>query len=480
MRINSTNLIQIGKEKSLRNDCVYQNLASKRYASDEEYYTFDELFSVTEDKISYDDINGEFRYCQIGDVGKDGVACPVVLNFDNRNLLDDNYYKKIEKGDIMGVDVNDILISFLLPQDPTILGKFMRIREDDKDIFFSTAFLRLKAKKCPQILYYCLQSLFYNDMVSIARIRKGYTGYATLSKDDLKDMRFSKKIIDTIFDNQEQLSDFITNKEREIDSLNDSIITAQEIIDEIFKREFSFDYDTFEKIKMHKTYISKQSFFSNNPDLRFSVKYHRPAGDFVMKQLTGITDKKIKHFLAEPIVLGASVSPKDYDENGEFSYISMATIKTWTFDAESASTVADGFSDTKLAKTVKKDDIILARSGEGTIGKVAIINDEDIQGIFADFTMRIRLKNYKPTFAYYYFRTTYFQYLIEIFKKGLGNNTNIFPIVIQEFPIPNISLDDQKRIVDEIQAEIAKQEEVKNRIADLRKQIVDISIEAIK
>ncbi len=480
MRVNSTNLIQISKEKSLRNDCVYQNLASKRYSSDEEYYTFDELFNVTENKISYDDISGEFRYCQIGDVGKNGVAYPVELNFDNRNLLDDNYYKKIEKGDIMGVDENDILISFLLPQDPSILGKFIRIRENYKDIYFSTAFLRLKAKKCPHILYYCLQSLFYNDMVSIARIRKGYTGYATLSKDDLKDMRFSKKIIDTILDNQEQLSDFITNKEIEINSLNDSTITTQEIIDEIFKREFSFDYDTFEKFKTQKTYVSKQSIFSNNPDLRFSAKYHRPAGDFVMKQLIGITDRKIKHFLAEPIVLGASVSPKDYDENGEFLYISMATIRTWTFDADSASTVADGYSNTKLAKTVQKDDIILARSGEGTIGKVAIINDDDIQGIFADFTMRIRLKDYNPTFAYYYFRTTYFQYLIEIFKKGLGNNTNIFPIVIQEFPIPNISLDDQKCIIDEIQDEIAKQEEVKNRIADLRKQIININIESIK
>jgi type I restriction enzyme S subunit len=88
----------------------------------------------------------------------------------------------------------------------------------------------------------------------------------------------------------------------------------------------------------------------------------------------------------------------------------------------------------------------MARSGEGTIGKVAEIM-EDYNDIFADFTMRIRLKNYNTTFAYFYFRTTYFQYLVEVNKKGLGNNTNIFPNIIQEFPIPDIDIDEQENIL---------------------------------
>ncbi|HBL84730.1 MAG: hypothetical protein A2Y17_01935 [Clostridiales bacterium GWF2_38_85] len=198
-----------------------------------------------------------------------------------------------------------------------------------------------------------------------------------------------------------------------------------------------------------------------------------------MSQITDLTDKKIKHFLAEPIVLGASVSLRDYSDDGEFYYISMATIKNWSFDSESASIVSIDYSSAKQAKTVRKDDIILARSGEGTIGKVALIQDEDIQGIFADFTMRIRLKDYNPEFAYYYFRTSYFQYLIEVYKKGLGNNTNIFPIVIQEFPILDISLDEQQRIVDEIYALIETQNVTKTKIAKLRAQIDTIIEETI-
>lgn len=156
----------------------------------------------------------------------------------------------------------------------------------------------------------------------------------------------------------------------------------------------------------------------------------------------------------------------------------MATIKNWKFDLESAGTVSKEYSDSKQAKTVRKNDIILARSGEGTIGKVALIDDDELQGVFADFTMRIRLKDYNPEFAYYYFRTTYFQYLVEIYKKGLGNNTNIFPIVVREFPMLDISPEEQQRIVDKIHAEIAKQDEIKQQIESLRGQI-DVMIQDV-
>lgn len=266
--------------------------------------------------------------------------------------------------------------------------------------------------------------------------------------------------------------------EEQIQNYFSCVNNVQEIINKVFAKEFGFDYTRFLELKRNKFNVIQLSAFADNPDLRFSAKFHRDAGKFVMKQLTDITEKKIKHYLAEPIVLGASISPNNYSDDGEYQYISMATIKNWKFDSESANYVSKQYSDSKAAKTVRKNDIILARSGEGTIGKVALI-DDSVNGVFADFTMRIRLKDYNPEFAYYYFRTSYFQYLIEIYKKGLGNNTNIFPIVIQEFPLIDISLDEQQRIVNEIHAEIAKQEEIKSKIADLRNQIDSIIEEAI-
>lgn len=240
---------------------------------------------------------------------------------------------------------------------------------------------------------------------------------------------------------------------------------------DVIVRDANGDAFLFIEVKNQEEYTCGLSIFSNNPDLRFSAKFHRESGSYVMGQLMEITKKKIKHYTSEPIVLGASISPGDYSDDGELYYISMATIKGWQFNSEGANTVSKSYSDSKIDKTVRKNDIILARSGEGTIGKLALINDESTQGVFADFTMRIRLKDYLPEFAYYYFRTSYFQYLIEIYKKGLGNNTNIFPVVIQEFPMIDIPIDEQQRIVEEIHSEIAKQGDIKAKIAKLRAQI---------
>lgn len=259
--------------------------------------------------------------------------------------------------------------------------------------------------------------------------------------------------------------------EKQISDLKGNIKDIQGIVDEVFQKEFHFDYAKFYQLKEIKNFSYSLSSFSLNPDLRFSAKFHRPAGDFVMQELLKVTSKKFKHFLSESIILGASISPSDYDENGDCYYLSMATIKNWTFEKESAQTVSNNYYKANHEKTVKRGDILLARSGEGTIGKVALIESDDVQAVFADFTMRIRLKDYNPKFAYYYMRSAYFQYLVEIYKKGLGNNTNIFPMVVREFPLIDIPIAEQQRIVDEIQAEIDKQNEIKNQISTLRMEI---------
>ncbi|HEX9959676.1 MAG TPA: restriction endonuclease subunit S, partial [Pyrinomonadaceae bacterium] len=251
--------------------------------------------------------------------------------------------------------------------------------------------------------------------------------------------------------------------EREIENLQAQIGAPTEPINRVFAREFGFDIERFEELKQQKTFSLTLEDFSANQDLRFSAKFHRPAAKFVESQLRGITDKSIIDFLAEDIVLGASVSPDDYDDNGEFYYVAMSSIKSWSFEEDNSRLVSDAYSERNKSKSVNESDIIIARSGEGTIGKVALIED-DVKGIFADFTMRIRLKDYNAKFAYYYFRTEYFQYLIETHKKGLGNNTNIFPVQIKEFPMPDISPEKQIEILDEINEEFSAQDEIKRQI----------------
>ena len=61
----------------------------------------------------------------------------------------------------------------------------------------------------------------------------------------------------------------------------------------------------------------------------------------------------------------------------------------------------------------------------------------------------------------------------------MGNNTNIFPSQIQEFPLIDISLPMQQTIVDEIKGELDKQEVVKKRIEIERGKIDKIIEDAI-
>ena len=259
--------------------------------------------------------------------------------------------------------------------------------------------------------------------------------------------------------------------EKEIKELKAKITPPQKIINNVFAKEFGFDLEKFKELKKIKNYSINLFAFGNNIDIRQSVKFHREAGVFVNNQLKNISKSKIKNFISEPIVLGKGISPNDFDESGDYYYISMANIKNWKFESEESKFVSKIFSNQNKNKTVSKNDLLIARSGEGTIGKVALIEDEDLLGIFADFTMRIRLNNYNTLFAYYYFRTEYFQYLIEINKKGLGNNTNIFPSQLQEFPMIDISLRKQQKIVNEIKAKIDKQNKLKKKIELERKHI---------
>ena len=76
----------------------------------------------------------------------------------------------------------------------------------------------------------------------------------------------------------------------------------QIIINKTFEKEFLFNSSIFEEWICNRVFWIYGIKSINNPDLRFSAKFHRDAGSFVMKQLTEILDRKIKHYLDEQII----------------------------------------------------------------------------------------------------------------------------------------------------------------------------------
>ncbi|MDR2570299.1 MAG: restriction endonuclease subunit S [Oscillospiraceae bacterium] len=458
MKIINANIQEIKQDRLVRFNYKTLLLLEKVdsfFNENTQYIRLNELFNMVNGfAFSSNDYVGEgVSLVRIGDLNDDIVQCGTAFLPNSYLESYSNYI--IKKGDILVSLTGD--------------GKMKSAVSSNDNMLLNQRVGALRPKEDLNIMFYYY--LLNTDIVKTQfELFSNGKSQLNISPKDFLNIRIP--IIDK--NKISQIMEKITPIEKALIDDKSKIISTQTIIDDIFAKKFGFDYVTFEKLKSKKRFTIDFKMFSNNPDLRFSVKFHRNAGEFVMKQITNITNKKIKHFLAEPIVLGASLSPNDYSDNGDYLYISMATIKNWCFDSDDAARLKVAYSNEKMSKTVKCNDILMARSGEGTIGKVALIKDDDFQGIFSDFTMRIRFANYNHLFAYYYLRTSYFQYLVEVYKKGLGNNTNIFPIVIQEFPVPDLTLSEQKRIVTAIQSEIVKQDNTRAKIIKLRKQIDDV------
>jgi restriction endonuclease S subunit len=469
MKITSYNLSTLSGDPFLRMDFDYLEITKELNISREiprlkKYITLLETGHPITKEDYYLDGKTDYIHIVVRNI-KDGelhLSNPIYINDDKGEEL--NKYKLL-KGEIVIAISASCGASFIYENS-----------NDDIQLTLShyLAKLNVNEKKInPTLLVYYL-----NSDIMQKYFRSAETGKTqkNLSKNYIRELPI---LISDDVNKQLRIVNKITPIVTEIRNLKSQIKLDVDIINEIFTAKFNWDAAKFNELKNIHLINSTFSSFSNNIDNRFSFKFHNKAGEHISKILRSQTSKRIKDFLAEDITLGKSISPADYDENGEQYYVSMADIKNWCFETEEAKTVFQTYFDANPNKRIALNDIIMARSGEGTIGKVAIIDNEENEAVYADFTMRIRLKNYNPTFAYYFFRTDFFQYLVYTHKKGLGNNTNIFPSQIREFPIPELSLKEQENIVSEIKAFIDEQRLIENQIQAKQKKISSIIENAI-
>ncbi len=388
------------------------------------------------------------------------------IDFNSVNYLPEDFLDEYKR---FKVSKDEIVISLVWS-----IWKIAYIRENyDMLLNQNNIALKVDEEKYNSKFFLYLIDLFLKWMLEKLY---NWSWYSFLRIEELFNIILPKLSLPT----QNEIVSKIEPIEQKIKELKSQIKEQKDVINLVFARDFGFDLEKFEKLKSQKNFNLNFFEFANNIDVRQSVKFHREAWKFVISELQKISNKKVKDFISEPIVLWTSVSPNDYDENWDFYYISMANIKNWKFESENSQLVSVEYSKKNQNKIVQKDDILIARSWEWTIWKVAIIQDDEINWIFADFTMRIRLENYNSLFAYYYFSTEYFQYIVEVNKKWLWNNTNIFPSQIREFPLPDISLLEQQKIVDEIKQELDKQEIIKKDIEKERSKIDMLIEESIR
>ena len=451
-------------EQTLRFDLNYILQSARKY----DFYRFKDLFDVIEFKKK--EIPSEdFFYAEIGDVSNLGDINPTLLNFNDRTEDKEPLFKKIEKGDIIRPKKNDILLSKIRPY----LKKNILIT-DNNNFYYTKAFIQIRPKNInSKIIYYLLQSKYFYKLNAISRCGKGYP---TLNPQDFYSIKFEVRDINLIKKNEQQILATIAPLEAEIASLKATKIPEIDIINKVLGKELGLDWEKFEELKKIKQYKANLSDFSKNVDSRMSYNFHNKVHYYILDLLKAQSSKRLKNFLNIPITLGASISPSEFDEECDCFYISMATVKSYAFNSEDAQTVSKKWENENISKKVCKNDII-TRSG-AAIGKFALL-DEEINGIYADFTMRIQLKDFNPQLAYYYFRSIFIQTIVHSQKKGLQNK-NIFPNQVQEFPMPDWSLEKQSKIATLIKEQIDAQKIIDEQILKKQHQILQIVENAVR
>jgi len=279
--------------------------------------------------------------------------------------------------------------------------------------------------------------------------------------------------------NQDKVLSKTSPIEKEITHLRIRVKKPKETIDKILSQKFGYALDEFEEPV--KTFGLKLSDLSRSLQLRLSTKFNHPKYEGFFKILEKHKTIRLKKVLSEPSKLGKS---PEYDDEGKARYISADVIKELKIDLDGAKTLSDDFyAKYKYRYSLKKWDLLMARSGEGTIGKVALFeyDTEEYPAIFSDFTMRIRPDSEKinPQYLYYYMISFLFQPFVEMKKKGMGNMTNIFPSQVETVPLICPSLKEQNRIVNKIEAKITEQRNLQMKLNRLELEIERIVAESL-
>ncbi|MFA5871380.1 MAG: restriction endonuclease subunit S [Parcubacteria group bacterium] len=471
--------LELAKEASNRFDVDFADFNKNER---QERYSFRDLFEIVnstkkERMDLIDHLDDDFYYAEIGNVTKQGDVEPEKLNFSNINELVADYFKKIEKGDIQKSNENDILLAKVRPN----LRKYVFVDEKNKDYFYTTAFINLKPRKLNKIFYYAFRTIFYNDLMAISRQGKGYP---TLKEDDLFYLKFSKAAIDKLEKLENEIISQIEPIENKIKELKNQISPAQEAMNKVFAREFGFDLEKIHKIDNdRKFYIDLSLLDFKNNNLRSSYRW---------SQLERVQGELYKNndsidFLGKFIKSTKNGwSPECNEDEGGQAILGIDSIQKngkMTFGnpkytQQTRNNSRDFF--------VQNGDFFVSRGN--TLGLVALaavakVESEDKEFIYPDLMIKIKFDENEINKEYiaYAFNSIigriYFKY------SAKGKNQTMVKISSKELydfelPIPDIKR--QQKIVDEIKAELDKQEEMKKKIEVERKKIDEIIEKAIK
>lgn len=154
-----------------------------------------------------------------------------------------------------------------------------------------------------------------------------------------------------------------------------------------------------------------------------------------------------------------------YDPDGGIPVIKIANLRNGSIDFSDMEFIdEDYYKSIDISKRLKCNDIIICTTGKISLGKIDYY-DYEREGVTTIDNYIIRLKKYyNPLFFIYFFRCVLGYFQFERDYTGATNQIHLYWEQISDFQIPNISLQDQKKIVNEIQKEVDQQKIIKKEI----------------
>ena len=388
----------------------------------------------------YTEEKTEIPYIRIGDL-------TFRFEIDDKNLiyLDDSI--ELNKDKILKED--DLILATI----GATIGK-INLARDFKGGTFSnnTILLRLKDRKNHN-------PYFYEKLLQTNLLQKYIWGVVSqkaqpnLQPYDLENIKIPL-ISNT---KQDQIVIQIEPIEKKIKELKAQITPPQEVINKVFAREFGFDLEKFEESKKEKFFEVDFSIIGKTSDLKSNVS--TSLNNKIGFQIPNVKYFKIKN-IAKNIFAGGDM-PKDFSDEKDEVY----KYPIYSNGKENLGFIAY----CKKARVEEKATTISAR---GTIG-FAVARDESYFPI-------VRLISVIPN--EYFVLNEYLANVINflIIEKSGNTIAQLTTPMVENIKIPVPNLKQQKKIVDEIKAELDKQEEIKSKIKNERNKIDEIIEESVR
>lgn len=471
LKVFTTDFQNISNQEFFRLDFGYRHFFDKQNAV---IYNFDKhtllkyiLKEIQSNKISKGELKDEEILVDLGNI--------------KRRY---NYLINLEKVNEIGSDKNilqngDIVIPKMQPQMGNI---FLNLKHER--YIASTELLEytINTEYNPVFIYYLIVSKKF--LTSLKKLESGKTHRRVKSEDLLKiKIPFISKV------EQDRIVAAIEPIENRIKKLKSQMRAPQKIINEVFTREFEFDENQLfefgkgmtagtqiapsKKLRVFKTDFEN---LARSSTLRFSTRFHNPPMKKLMDFLDSMETLQVKD-VVESYEQG--IQP-EYNADGEIPVVKIANLKNNFIDfTESEYITEEYYNNLNEIKKLKKGDIIICATGKISLGKIDYYDyKHDSITTVDNYILRLN-ENYNPLFFTYFFRSILGCFQVERDYTGATNQIHLYWDQISNFKIPDIPLDRQEKIVDEIKAELDKQEAMKSRIESARNEIDKIIEKAV-